>query len=70
LVGRGSAVPRPRLRPHPPRASAADSRRHQLPLRHRGRRAPPGGPADRDPLRAGPCGRGAGRFTSHLPALL
>ena len=51
LVGRGPAVPRAGLRPHPPRARAArDGGRHDLPLRHR---------RDRGRARAGP--RGGGR---------
>ena len=50
LVGRGPALPRPGLRPHPPRARAArDGGRDDLPLRHR---------RDRGGARAG---RGRGR---------
>ena len=49
LVGRGPALPRARLRPHPPRArAAADGGRDDLPLRHR---------RDRVGARAGVGGR-------------
>ena len=59
LVGRGSALPRARVRPHPPRARAArDGGRHDVPLRDRRHRVG---------ARAG--ARGGGRqATSRSPA--